>query len=184
MILTLNLLLKLWQGRQARSTRPLITELPTMYAIRIAGKLQFLRNEGGYCDLTAPHEIRWFNHWITVTEYIQEIQERSLHLEAIESRDVLLLIADRLNKLSPEIMGIVSELEAKNLTDEELFAHIDMANRLAAMRGGMDEMRKKREDDAATIARLETEARQQREELERLMISMRDYEAIVLKKAE
>jgi uncharacterized coiled-coil DUF342 family protein len=150
-----------------------------MYAIRIQDQLKFLRTDGGYCGLEKPDEIRWFSHWITCTEYIQKIEDRSFRLDIIESRDVLLLISDRLNRLSPEIMALVSELEGKNLTDEELFAHIDQANRLAAMRGGMDEMRKKREEDKKKIEQLETEARTHRQEIERLMVAIRDYESFV-----
>jgi hypothetical protein len=154
-----------------------------MYALQIPGQMKFLRKEGGYCDLTTPHEIQWFNHYLTATEAIQKLDPRS-GLMPIESRDLLLMLATNLNRLSPEIIQLVKELETKELSDEDLFLHIDTSIRLAAMRGGMEEMRQRRAEDQKEIAQLKQERDLQKQELEKLMVALRDYERIVQQSAE
>lgn len=153
------------------------TAYPTMYALKLQDEKRFLRLEGGFCDLTTPHEIRWFPHYLPATEQAQKLAP--VNLVAIESRDLLLLMVETINHLSPEILALVKELETRPLSDEELFSHIEVVNRLAAMRGGMEEMRQKRKEDQEYIKELEHQAKIQKLELEKLMVSVADYQKVL-----
>lgn len=173
----LNTLLRLLNGRDG-----CFKLSPAMYALTTSNKKLFLRKEGGYCTLMNCHEIRWFNHWITATETSRKIEDR-MDLEPIESQELLYMLHQKVNSLVPELFDLMdTSREVK--PDEELFREADSMTTIAALRGGMQELRDKRDEDARLIGRLREKLQLQEEAMSTLMISVRDYERLVVELAE